>query len=165
MPMTDLQKKQQERRIQNPYTPEERKAYVKVYTQTEEYKAKRREKARLYRANNKEKIAAQEKKYREKNKEKINENKKKYYEENKDKIKETTKKYNEKNKEKLAEYNAKRWKEYTPFTIKYYKFQIAKHGMEYKPVGEKTKIHWERFCEEFDKVHWGKFVEEFNWEC
>ena len=84
----------------------------------EKNKEKINERSKEYREHNKEKIQETKKKYCEANKDKINEKKKEYYnchkeeakkyrEENKEKISERTKKYREENKEKVLEQRSK----------------------------------------------------------
>jgi len=60
--------------------------------------------------------------------------------------------YNEANKEKIKANNAKRWMEYSPFIIRYYQESIRCFGNDYSPCGEKTKLQWGRFCEEFGHI-------------
>ena len=67
---------------------------------TEEQK---REYAKIYRENNKQKLADKNKIYRENNKQKLEDKKKKYYQNNKQKIADKDKIYYEKNRQKITE--------------------------------------------------------------
>ena len=66
-----------------------------------------KERSKIYRENNKEKIIKDRKDYYKKNKDRLSEKSKKYYKNNKDKIREITKIYRENNIDKLKEHQKK----------------------------------------------------------
>ena len=104
----------------------------------EEYK----DKNKIYRENNKDKINKRNKEYTENNKDKINKRNKEYRKNNKDKINKRNKEYRKNNKDKTNKYFRKRYKEDLMFKLNNNISTMVRHSVKHRNLSKNGR-HWE----------------------
>lgn len=146
-------------------TPEEKKAREKAYKSTEEYKAKARERARLYHKEHRDEVNAKQRAKLATNKahrEKCNALSRKYYQEHKEELLEKGRQYYQEHKEeqnaKSKQYAAEHQEELKAYWKEYY----AAHQEEEKAASKLYRQKHLEECRERDRKYYAEHKEEIN---